>query len=404
MIVDGERLPMVLADLPCTVETHKTIDQTEYFKTGDVGQIILVGLTAKREQKLIEEDTYGFRSGITSPSHEIRRKVWAEKPPEDLKDAELEAIRLTKGGIPNDVTLELVDPQQVAHLEDYTEEIIPGDEVPNSPYNVASPSPATPRISFSVSEDQSESASDQPPPKKRRRSSATGEAKPKRARKKSTDTGETKPKRPRKKKKTDESEEPAPIRLVLRDSSAASDAGSSTDQDVVMKDVPSNHDPLPPPPAATPKPTPSPKPAPKPPTPAKEVPENPPSPVPLRISTKVPSPTPAPPPVQVAPPITPAPAPVERKIEEPLAPPPAPVSLQPTPEEARRKRELSSKIGSLQTEVDRLVAQVDTTRKNTTDNVVIRRRHEALIARNEKSIEEHRAEIAKLHQELAKLP
>lgn len=77
MIVDGEKLPMRLVDLPCVVETHKTADRVAYFKTGDVGQAIIVGLSSKREQKTLQ----GHRmvSGITPPTFEIQKRVWSDK-------------------------------------------------------------------------------------------------------------------------------------------------------------------------------------------------------------------------------------------------------------------------------------------------------------------------------------
>lgn len=78
MLVDGEKLPMRLADLPCVIETHKTVDRVGFFKTGDVGQMIIVGLSGKKEQKLIAPN-HKLYSGITPPTADVARRVWAER-------------------------------------------------------------------------------------------------------------------------------------------------------------------------------------------------------------------------------------------------------------------------------------------------------------------------------------
>ena len=74
----------------------------------------------------------------------------------------METIRLTKGGISNDVELSWVEPHEVAHLEDFTEEILRCDtpSTPGSPFSVNSP--------YSVSEFES-SMSDAGPPLKKQK-------------------------------------------------------------------------------------------------------------------------------------------------------------------------------------------------------------------------------------------
>lgn len=80
MVVDGEKLPMRLADLPCVIETHKTVDRVGFFKTGDVGQMIIVGLSAKKEQKQIAPN-HKLYSGLTPPTADVAKRVWAERQP-----------------------------------------------------------------------------------------------------------------------------------------------------------------------------------------------------------------------------------------------------------------------------------------------------------------------------------
>jgi TATA-binding protein-associated factor Taf7 len=40
--LDGKEFPARLVNLPCNLETMKTLDNTSYFKSGDVGQMLVV--------------------------------------------------------------------------------------------------------------------------------------------------------------------------------------------------------------------------------------------------------------------------------------------------------------------------------------------------------------------------
>ena len=40
--IDGKSYPAKLVDLPCNVETLKTLDSTVYYKSADVGQMLVV--------------------------------------------------------------------------------------------------------------------------------------------------------------------------------------------------------------------------------------------------------------------------------------------------------------------------------------------------------------------------
>lgn len=40
--MDGKTYPARLVDLPCVVETQKTLDRSTFFKSGDVGQMLVV--------------------------------------------------------------------------------------------------------------------------------------------------------------------------------------------------------------------------------------------------------------------------------------------------------------------------------------------------------------------------
>lgn len=38
-VVEGQEYKLTLLDLPCVVETHKTLDMRSYYKSGDIGQV-----------------------------------------------------------------------------------------------------------------------------------------------------------------------------------------------------------------------------------------------------------------------------------------------------------------------------------------------------------------------------
>lgn len=40
--MDGKVYPARLVDLPCVLETQKTLDRSTFFKSGDVGQMLIV--------------------------------------------------------------------------------------------------------------------------------------------------------------------------------------------------------------------------------------------------------------------------------------------------------------------------------------------------------------------------
>ncbi|CAN0495051.1 unnamed protein product, partial [Hapterophycus canaliculatus] len=40
--MDGKKYPARLVDMPCVLETQKTLDKKTFFKSGDVGQMLIV--------------------------------------------------------------------------------------------------------------------------------------------------------------------------------------------------------------------------------------------------------------------------------------------------------------------------------------------------------------------------
>jgi len=84
-MIDFPPLKGTLVDLPCMVELQKTNDKEYYYKTGDVGQIMVVELkddeTPLREKMEFAKNpagldrlNYQVDSGLTAPSYGIRKR------------------------------------------------------------------------------------------------------------------------------------------------------------------------------------------------------------------------------------------------------------------------------------------------------------------------------------------
>lgn len=161
----------------------------------------------------------------------------------NLKLAEIEAIRITKGGISNDVELYVVEPHEVAHLPDFSEEIVLAEHpsTPGSPYaapspygasspyaKIASPSPmrvGTPTTPTTPSTPSMTEKSSKPPAKKQKISNTTAV---KRSRKKTTETA-PKTTTPRKRNTKNKTTEGTKIKLKLPKSNSSSSTASSKD-------------------------------------------------------------------------------------------------------------------------------------------------------------------------------
>ena len=94
---NGRTLCATLVKLPCVVETHKTYDDVALYKTGDVGQAIVV----HAEDNPPKIDEFGrLKSGLTPPTNRIVGKF--KKPfteAERRKMRELQQEITNQGGI-----------------------------------------------------------------------------------------------------------------------------------------------------------------------------------------------------------------------------------------------------------------------------------------------------------------
>ena len=140
---DGARYPAMLVNLPCPVELHKTHDHAMYYKSVDLGQMLIVyedemALEEAQEKPMEGYPSY-FHSGLTPPMRNVVEKRFAARehqhvpPPrmgvaaveEELvrlmeqinKDEKTKKIKPTKTGA--------VNPHSHARvLEEVTEEIV----------------------------------------------------------------------------------------------------------------------------------------------------------------------------------------------------------------------------------------------------------------------------------------
>jgi transcription initiation factor TFIID subunit 7 len=110
-----ERYKVTLCDLPCVVETHRTEDNRVYYKSGDVGQILLVQKEDEMEFGEMDEQPnipplydnhYNVFDGLTPPTKNIRKRKYRQKikySPEDMKEAQAEILRIKSGGNEYDI-------------------------------------------------------------------------------------------------------------------------------------------------------------------------------------------------------------------------------------------------------------------------------------------------------------
>eukprot|EP00771_Trimastix_marina_P002072 gnl/Trimastix_PCT/3182.p1 GENE.gnl/Trimastix_PCT/3182~~gnl/Trimastix_PCT/3182.p1 ORF type:complete len:386 (+),score=96.79 gnl/Trimastix_PCT/3182:119-1276(+) len=68
--VGEETVGATLVDMPCILETQKTLDGKTYFKCGDVGQMLVVHPDGT------DPTSFARNSGVTPPTHKIVKRKW----------------------------------------------------------------------------------------------------------------------------------------------------------------------------------------------------------------------------------------------------------------------------------------------------------------------------------------
>jgi len=63
-----------VVDLPCVIESNKTTDNTNFYKTADIGQIVVIEDPEKKGSLIHYDSEYQSFSGITPPTKNIKRR------------------------------------------------------------------------------------------------------------------------------------------------------------------------------------------------------------------------------------------------------------------------------------------------------------------------------------------
>jgi len=130
LVINGiepiEKYKVTLCDLPCVVETHRTEDNRVYYKSGDIGQILIVqkedemehggGEMEMNEQPVpsLYDNNYNVFDGLTPPTKNIRKRKFRQKikySAEDMKEAQAEILRIKSGG--NEYDIETINVKDV---------------------------------------------------------------------------------------------------------------------------------------------------------------------------------------------------------------------------------------------------------------------------------------------------
>jgi len=117
---NGEEHRVLLTDLPCVLETHKTLDKRNYYKSGDIGQMLIVQDQNDITNQQPYNSLYHCYSGLTPGTKNIRKRKWRKRPEipsQEIKDSEAEIIRLQKGGVYTDrADIELIPVEDVDEI------------------------------------------------------------------------------------------------------------------------------------------------------------------------------------------------------------------------------------------------------------------------------------------------
>jgi transcription initiation factor TFIID subunit 7 len=109
--IEGQDYKLSLLDLPCVVETHKTLDMRSYYKSGDIGQMLLVegkrdnkekkeGEDAQAPKKIFDHQYRLVDMGVTPATKNIRQRKFRKRPEvprEEVLAAEEELLRRMRG-------------------------------------------------------------------------------------------------------------------------------------------------------------------------------------------------------------------------------------------------------------------------------------------------------------------
>ena len=121
--IDGEKMTAKLVDLPCIIESLKTLDMKTFYKTADIAQMLICSIETEPEadqkeskSRSYKEKKFLYPHGITPPLKNVRRRRFrktARKKYIESPDIEKEVKRLLKA----DMEAESIEYEIVAEEE-----------------------------------------------------------------------------------------------------------------------------------------------------------------------------------------------------------------------------------------------------------------------------------------------
>ncbi|KAI9261532.1 TAFII55 protein conserved region-domain-containing protein [Phascolomyces articulosus] len=93
----GRKYDTTLVDLPTIIESQKTFDKKQFYKTADISQMLLVddGTVPSEEPNMRSGDPYVFQHGLTPPLKHVRRRRFRKKlSKRAIEEVEQEVERL----------------------------------------------------------------------------------------------------------------------------------------------------------------------------------------------------------------------------------------------------------------------------------------------------------------------
>jgi transcription initiation factor TFIID subunit 7 len=123
MTFEGKKYPVTLVDLPCVIESNKTLDRRTFYKSADVHQMLLVedpnGMSSEEGDRFKPSFDAEWRldTGLTRLTRHIRTKRWRRHPSFPRAEVERIAEELSKmkRGAPIPDRYEYVEITEVTH-------------------------------------------------------------------------------------------------------------------------------------------------------------------------------------------------------------------------------------------------------------------------------------------------
>ena len=97
LTVDGTPLSAAVSSLPTIVETHASLDGVTFFKTGEIGKVLVARPAAEAAPAVAfaqRAELPERPDGLTPPTAGIRKRMWRKRPVRDPREVEQVAVEL----------------------------------------------------------------------------------------------------------------------------------------------------------------------------------------------------------------------------------------------------------------------------------------------------------------------